>query len=99
MRSTALAYLFWLLGFIGVCGVHRMYAGKWVSGIIWFLTLGLFGFGQLIDLFLIPGMITNANLRAVAFGNQNRNSNVNNVVVNVPGLSHPAQPPSVPVKE
>ena len=38
-------------------------AGRWVSGLIWLFTGGLLLIGQVIDLFLIPGMIREANLR------------------------------------
>lgn len=61
MRSVGVAYLLWCLSLIGVSGVHRFYAGKWISGLIWFFTLGLLFFGTIIDLFLIPGMIERAN--------------------------------------
>lgn len=61
MKSTPVAYLLWFLIFIGVAGIHRFYAGKWITGIIWLLTGGLFLIGQLIDLFLIPGMIEREN--------------------------------------
>ncbi|RPI60659.1 MAG: NINE protein [Planctomycetaceae bacterium] len=87
MKSTGLAYLLWCLGLVGLCGIHRFYAGKVFTGIIWLCTFGLLGIGQLIDLLLIPGMITNANLRAVAFGNRNTNTNVNHIVVNVPAYA------------
>ncbi|MCF7972202.1 MAG: protein kinase [Phycisphaerae bacterium] len=36
-----------------VCGIQRFYAGKIKSGILWLLTGGLFGIGQLIDFILI----------------------------------------------
>jgi serine/threonine protein kinase len=36
-----------------LCGLHRFYAGKQISGMIYFLTLGLFGIGQLVDVVLI----------------------------------------------
>lgn len=62
-KDTAVAYLLWLVCFLGLCGVHRFYAGKWITGIIWLLTGGLFFIGQLIDLALIPGMIRRANDR------------------------------------
>lgn len=64
MKDKSLAYILWLLCLVGLCGVHRMYAGKWITGIIWLLTGGLLFIGQLVDLFLIPGMIERANREA-----------------------------------
>lgn len=52
-HSKLVGYLLWLFGFTGS---HRFYYGKPVSGTIWFFTGGLFLFGWIIDLFLIPGM-------------------------------------------
>ena len=66
MQSTGTAYLCWLLCFVGFCGIHRFYAGKPVTGIIWLFTGGLLFFGQFIDLFLIPGMVERNNLRFAA---------------------------------
>lgn len=63
MRSTLIAYFLWLLIFVGLGGIHRIYAGKVFTGILWLLTGGLFLVGQIIDLFLIPGMIDYANLK------------------------------------
>jgi len=63
------------------------------AGIIWLFTFGLLGFGQLLDLVLIPGMITNANLRFVAFGGARQNVNQHqNVVVNVVAPSGTGRP-------
>ena len=59
--NLSLAYILWGLGFFGLCGLHRFYLGKPVSGIIWFLTFGGFFIGQIIDLFLIPRMIQERN--------------------------------------
>jgi len=53
-------YILWLFGFTGS---HRFYYGKPVTGTIWFFTLGLLGIGWLIDLFLIPSMDRQADLR------------------------------------
>ena len=59
-HSLVIGYLLWLFGFLGA---HRFYYGRPVSGTIWFFTLGLLGIGWLVDLFLIPGMDCEADLR------------------------------------
>jgi len=46
---------------LGVCGLQRFYARKPISGTLWLFTLGFCGIGQFIDLFLIPGMVEQAN--------------------------------------
>ena len=63
IRSTGLAYLLWCTGFFGACGVHRFYAGKYGTGLLWLLTGGLLGIGQFLDLFFIPGMVEKKNLK------------------------------------
>ena len=63
MRSQGVSYLLWLLCFVGLCGIHRFYAGKYITGILWLLTGGFFLIGQIVDLFLIPGQIERANMR------------------------------------
>ena len=47
----------------GFTGSHRFYYGRPITGTIWFFTLGLLGIGWLIDLFLIPKMDSEADLR------------------------------------
>jgi TM2 domain-containing membrane protein YozV len=59
-HSLIVGYLLWLFGFTGS---HRFYYGKQITGTIWFLTLGLFFIGWLIDLFLIPRMDRQADWR------------------------------------
>ena len=59
-HSKLVGYVLWIFGFLGA---HRFYFGKPVTGTIWFFTLGLFGVGWLIDLFLIPSMDRQADLR------------------------------------
>lgn len=58
-----MSYLFWFAGFLGVSGLHRMYNGKVVTGLIWFFTLGLFGVGQFIDILFVPGMAKEHQLK------------------------------------
>ena len=50
-----------LLTFLGLFGVHRMYMGKWLTGILYLLTLGLFGLGWLYDYWTLNDQITVRN--------------------------------------
>ena len=50
-RSRAAALL--LCFFLGIFGVHRFYVGKIGTGILYFLTVGGFGIGWLIDMITI----------------------------------------------
>ena len=59
-HSMAIGYVLWLFGFFGA---HRFYFGKPVSGTIWFCTLGVFLIGWIVDLFLIPQMDREADIR------------------------------------
>ena len=60
-KSTGTAFLLWALCFLGAAGVHRFYTRRYVTGVIWLLTFGLLGIGQFIDLFLIEGLVRDAN--------------------------------------
>ena len=57
-HSKAVGYVLWLFGFTGS---HRFYYGYPVTGMVYFLTFGLFGLGWLIDFFLIPAMDNQAD--------------------------------------
>eukprot|EP01085_Mycamoeba_gemmipara_P005256 Mycagemm_TRINITY_DN10152_c0_g1::TRINITY_DN10152_c0_g1_i1::g.5256::m.5256 type:complete len:116 gc:universal TRINITY_DN10152_c0_g1_i1:40-387(+) len=59
-RSVAVAYCLWF--FLGLFGIHRFYLDRNVSGIIYLFTLGIFGIGWIVDLFLIPGMVEHYNI-------------------------------------
>lgn len=59
-HTPVIGYLLWIFGFIGA---HRFYYGRPISGTIYFFTLGLFLIGWLVDLFLIPSMNRDADIR------------------------------------
>lgn len=59
-HNQLVGYLLWIFGFTGA---HRFYFGKPKTGILWFLTGGLFLIGWIVDLFLIPGMDREADRR------------------------------------
>ncbi|MDR0477495.1 MAG: TM2 domain-containing protein [Desulfobulbaceae bacterium] len=62
-HSLVIGYCMWIFGFIGA---HRFYYGKPISGTIYFFTLGIFFIGWIIDLFLIPGMQRDADIRFIS---------------------------------
>ena len=53
-----------LITFLGIFGVHRMYMGKWLTGILYFLTGGIFGFGYLWDFFTLNEQVSEINRSA-----------------------------------
>ena len=56
--------LAWILQtFLGLFGVHRMYMGKWVTGILYLLTGGLFLLGYLYDYWTLNDQISDINRR------------------------------------
>lgn len=62
-RTGKLDYsITWIfLVFLGIFGVHRMYMGKWLTGILYLLTLGLFGLGWLYDLWTLNSQVDEIN--------------------------------------
>lgn len=65
-ERVATSYLLWAVWFLGLAGLHRIYNGKIGSGILWLLTFGMFGFGQFMDAFLVPGMVDEYQLKLLA---------------------------------
>ena len=58
-----IGYALWCLIFVGLGGLHRIYMGKYGTGILYLLTGGLFGIGQFVDLFRMRRLIADANVR------------------------------------
>lgn len=50
-----------LLTFTGLLGIHRLYMGKWISGLIYLVTLGIFGIGYIYDLWTLNEQISEIN--------------------------------------
>lgn len=50
-----------LLAFLGAFGIHRFYMGKWVTGLIWLCTGGLFVIGWLYDLWTLNEQVSDLN--------------------------------------
>lgn len=60
-RTLGLSYVLWALALVGVCGLQRFYNRKPYSGTLYLLTFGLCGLGQLVDLWLMPELVEQAN--------------------------------------
>lgn len=50
-----------LLTFLGIFGAHRLYIGKWISGIVYFFTGGFFLLGVLYDFWTLNAQISERN--------------------------------------
>jgi hypothetical protein len=71
MKSSGWSYLLAALGLVTpVAGIHRFYLGRPVSGFFYLMTWGFFGVGTVIDLFRIPRMVDDENLRQLPPGRQ-----------------------------
>jgi TM2 domain-containing membrane protein YozV len=50
-----------LLTFLGILGVHRFYLGKWVTGLVYLLTGGLFLLGIIYDYWTLNSQVSAIN--------------------------------------
>ena len=48
---------------LGICGIHRLHMRFYATGVLWILTGGCFGFGQIIDFFRMPALMKKAEAR------------------------------------
>ncbi len=63
MYKLSIAYFLWLISGFGALGFHRFYLGRFGTGLLWLFTGGLAGIGGLFDLFYIPTMVRDENLK------------------------------------
>ncbi len=54
-----LAWIF--LTFLGIFGVHRMYMGKWITGILYFFTFGFLLVGVAYDYWTLNQQVSEVN--------------------------------------
>ncbi len=59
--NYSLAWILLVIPFFGFFGLHRMYMGKWITGLIYMCTAGLLGFGVLYDFWTLNGQIDEIN--------------------------------------
>jgi TM2 domain-containing membrane protein YozV len=52
-----------LLTFLGLFGIHRFYMGKWLTGIVYLLSGGIFGIGYLYDFWTLNDQVSLINSR------------------------------------
>lgn len=57
-----------LLTFLGILGLHRFYLGKWLTGLVWMLTGGLFLLGYLYDFWTLNEQVDEFNRRGTTPG-------------------------------
>jgi len=46
---------------LGLFGIHRMYMGKWLTGILYLVTGGLFGIGYIYDFWTLNDQLSQLN--------------------------------------
>ncbi|WP_288363407.1 TM2 domain-containing protein [uncultured Spongiibacter sp.] len=59
--SYSIAWI--LLTFLGIFGLHRFYLGKWLTGIVYLLTGGVFLLGVIYDYWTLNEQISERNTR------------------------------------
>jgi TM2 domain-containing membrane protein YozV len=56
-----------LLTFLGIFGIHRFYLGKWITGLLYLFTGGLFLVGVIYDYWTLNGQIHEINSAPVSY--------------------------------
>ncbi|MDB6077417.1 MAG: hypothetical protein JWO82_1164 [Akkermansiaceae bacterium] len=62
-RTGRIGYsMAWILHtFLGIFGIHRFYMGKIWTGLIWLVTLGVFGIGHVYDFLTLNEQVDEVN--------------------------------------
>lgn len=83
VKSVGTAYVLWVFSLFGILGFHRIYIGKYGTGMLWMFTIGCFGIGAFIDLLTLSNQVKDhnakfnkLNLVTVKPSNQNQNTQV-----------------------
>lgn len=97
-KQTGVGYLLLGLSVFGFAGLHRFYLGRPVTGFLYLITWGFLGLGSFVDLFLLPGMVREENLRLGFFGPDFRQLHSGGSGRALPAgrTGHPAPPPPDP---
>ena len=64
LKSRLLGWALWAS--LGWCGAHRMYCGRWASGLLYCCTFGLLGLGWGYDLFRVLSLVEETNRNILA---------------------------------
>ena len=56
-----------LLAFFGLFGLHRLYQGKILSGVLYLFTLGLFGLGVIYDFWTLNEQLSSRNRERASY--------------------------------
>ena len=62
-KSEGTAWLLWAGCFCGCCGLHRCYLNRVGTGVLWWLTGGLCGIGQVADMCAMSAMVAIENAK------------------------------------
>lgn len=90
--NVGTAYVLWCLCFFGICGGQRFYSGKVGSGVIYLFTFGLLGLGQVIDLLLVPEMVSSRNVYLRGLGGNASQNFSQNITLNLGELASSLPP-------
>lgn len=95
-KNLNTAYCLTFLSLLGLNGAQRFYLGKPVSGVIWFLTGGLFFMGTLYDLITMPNQVREHNLM-IGYDDSDAYHDPSIIEANYTVVREPAEP-QAPIK-